>query len=491
VHRNADVPNQSALAGQVIRDGDENVLMPIIEITYGPPARAAPPRRRHLLAAAIFFAVIAVYGSLVPLEYEPIAWDAAVNRFRHIQYLELDIKSRADWVANILLFIPLGFLFLGGIAADRTRAVAVAAALPVVIVLGTCSLALEFTQLWFPRRTVSQNDILAEMIGAVVGAGLWILVGQAVVDWVRSFTTDRRVQSRVHKLLQLYTFGLVIYSILPLDLTISVGELYDKYKMGRMVLVPLTYDYGSYPLMIYNVLVDLLVFVPVGMLAARGLFQELPSLRSVAEAIAIGALLVVGIELAQLIVYSRISDVTDLVTCTTGVSVGAWLAHRLQPTAPHMVLPSRHQIAGARLILWTVLVLVYTAILIAVFWFPFDFHVDSDFAEPRLAQFFDVPFRRMYRGTEFKAIRQFLRKTLMFGVLGALWVPLAAHLNVTHVMRRLFLAGALLYCVILATGIEMGQVFLPSHSPDFTDVLLCTLGAGSGMLLANFVRRQR
>ncbi|MDH3719803.1 MAG: VanZ family protein, partial [Planctomycetota bacterium] len=417
--------------------------------------------------------------------------DTAVSRFQNIQYLDFDVQSRTDWVANILLFIPLGFLFLGWIAADRKWAVALAAALPVVIVLGTFSLALEFTQLWFPRRIVSLNDILAQRIGAFVGAGLWIVVGQAVVNWVRSFTTNRHVQGRVHKLLQLYAFGLVIYSILPLDLTISVGELYDKYKMGRMVLVPLSYGYDSFATLIYNVVVDLLVFVPVGMLAARGVFQELRFLRSVAEAVAIGALLVVGIELAQLIVYSRVSDVTDLATCTTGVGVGAWLAHRLQPAATQTILPTRQQIAGPQLTLWTVLVLVYTLILIAVFWFPFDFHVDSDFAQPRLAQFFDVPFRRMYRGSEFKAITEFLRKTLLFGVLGALWVPLAAQLNVPPIIRRLFLAGALLYCVALAAGIELGQVILPSHSPDFTDVVLCVLGAGSGMLLANYVRRQK
>ncbi|MDH3719366.1 MAG: hypothetical protein OES79_14700, partial [Planctomycetota bacterium] len=113
----------------MIRDGDEYVLMPIIEITYGPRARAAPPRRGHLLAAAIFFAGIAVYGSLVPLEYEPIAWDTAVSRFQNIQYLDFDVQSRTDWVANILLFIPLGFLFLGWIATDRKWAVALAAAL--------------------------------------------------------------------------------------------------------------------------------------------------------------------------------------------------------------------------------------------------------------------------------------------------------------------------------------------------------------------------
>ncbi len=318
---------------------------------------------------------------------------------------------------------------------------------------------------------------------------MWLLAGQALVDWLRSFATNNQPGSRSHKLLQLYTLGLVIYSVLPLDLTIRLGELYDKYKQGRMVLVPLAYNYDSLPDLIYNLLVDALVFVPVGMLAVRGIFQELPARRSVIRAVAIGGLLALGIELAQLIVYSRVSDVTDLIICTLGVGLGAWLVQYWQPGSSAVRRPVGQQIFKPRFALWAAVVVGYTLVVIAVFWFPFDFRAESDFAKPRLARFFEVPFKWMYRGSEFKAIREFLRKTLFFGGLGAVWVQLVWQLQVPPVIRRLFLAAGMVYCVALAIGIELGQVILPSHTPDFTDVLLCTLGAGLGIMLGNFVRK--
>ena len=80
-----------------------------------------PPRRGHLQLATVAFFMLAVYGSLVPLRYQPIAWDEAIQRFRNIPYLQLSVAGRADWVSNILLFIPLGFLCLGAIAVDQRR----------------------------------------------------------------------------------------------------------------------------------------------------------------------------------------------------------------------------------------------------------------------------------------------------------------------------------------------------------------------------------
>ena len=82
-------------------------------------ARDVPvPRRGHVLAAALAFTLIAVYGSFVPLNYRPLPWDDALARFRNIPFLDIGIKSRADWVANILLFIPLGCFWCGVVLVD-------------------------------------------------------------------------------------------------------------------------------------------------------------------------------------------------------------------------------------------------------------------------------------------------------------------------------------------------------------------------------------
>ena len=54
-----------------------------------------------------------VYGSLIPFELRPHTLPEAWNEFLHIRYLNLDVVSRADWIANIVLYIPLGFLAVG------------------------------------------------------------------------------------------------------------------------------------------------------------------------------------------------------------------------------------------------------------------------------------------------------------------------------------------------------------------------------------------
>ena len=54
---------------------------------------------------------------------------------------------------------------------------------------------------------------------------------------------------------------------------------------------------------------------------------------------------------------------------------------------------------------------------------------------------------------------------------------------------RVLLAAAFGVCFLLAMGIELGQIVQPSHTPDFSDVMLCTIGASAGMLVATRVWR--
>jgi hypothetical protein len=140
----------------------------------------AAPRCRLLVAAAAYAAFV-IYGSLVPLRFEPLPLAEAVARFRGIPFLQLGAGERADWVANILLFIPLGFLASGVATGGRGGWRSLLTLPPAIVACGALSVAIEFAQLWFPQRTVSQNDIAAEVLGATIGAGFWLAVGPAVV----------------------------------------------------------------------------------------------------------------------------------------------------------------------------------------------------------------------------------------------------------------------------------------------------------------------
>ena len=75
-------------------------------------------------------------------------------------------------------------------------------------------MALEFTQLWFPPRTVSQNDVVAETLGAALGVVLWLAVGQPLGEWLRS--AGARQRRPVERWLVMYLAGFALYSVLPL-----------------------------------------------------------------------------------------------------------------------------------------------------------------------------------------------------------------------------------------------------------------------------------
>jgi len=454
--------------------------------------RSGWPLRRHYLLVALFITVVAVYGSLVPLRYRALGFHEAIERFKEIPYLSLGVGSRADWVANILLFIPISYCWLAVLMVDRRLAGLSALAVPLVVLLSAVlSMALEFTQLWFPPRTVSQNDVIAEIIGAAIGAVVWLVIGQTITDWLRCYTIEQRPKRQIDWLLEAYLIGLLLYSVLPLDLTISPAELVHKYRAGKICLIPFS-DIGRDFVTLYGLFRDVAVFIPVGMLAATWLTAAERPVRPMPTSVLLGGLVVLGIELVQLLVYSRFTSTGDLITGTFGVWVGAWVMRRWR------VREGEHQpqFASARSVkrawFWLGLAGVYSLFLIVVFCAPFESIDDPQQIRARFDGFLCVPFASLYRGTEFNAISEILKKGLFYGPLGAFFALAVVPLAVPRPIRRILLAGLLMVAAGIATSIEMAQVFLPPHVPDVTDVILCTAGAAVAMFVtARIVDRRR
>ena len=55
----------------------------------------------------------------------------------------------------------------------------------ILIPCGLLSAAIEFTQLYFPPRNTSINDVVAETLGGAIGILGWMLAGQRVTDYLR------------------------------------------------------------------------------------------------------------------------------------------------------------------------------------------------------------------------------------------------------------------------------------------------------------------
>ena len=144
-----------------------------------------------------FWTSAIVYGSLIPFELRDRTLEEAINLFVNIQYLDLGVVSRADWIANILLYIPFGYVTAAMFEAFIGRK-SNFSTIPITLILATTLIVgVEFIQLFFAPRTVSQNHLIKESMGTTLGLIIWhynhhqlkILVGYIFNAEQRSLNT--------------------------------------------------------------------------------------------------------------------------------------------------------------------------------------------------------------------------------------------------------------------------------------------------------------
>lgn len=434
-----------------------------------------------LLTLALSYLAFVIYGSLVPLDFHYLPFSAAIEKFRHIPFLHLGIGSRADWVANLILFIPLGFL-LCGLIARPTGALPVPLAVVLVSLFAiVLSGAIEFTQIYFPQRTVSQNDIYAECLGGIIGTVSWAISGPRIWAWIMVWFSASERSERWRIVLGLYVAGLFAYNVLPLDLTISPVEIYHKWTRGLIRLIPFASTDFSVVEFLYQNVVDILLWGPVGaalVYAGR---------KTVLRAATLTTLAVSGVELAQVFVFSRVTDTTDILTGAIGGLIGALIAKRFAVAEGEgggaakldSVLKSR------RLPVGSLGYLVWAITLCGIFWYPYDVTIKRDIVANAIDNFFSVPFESYYFGSEYRAITELLRKVLFFIPLG---VAVSAFMSSPGVKRRLpaavVKAGVALSLLLVPAVVEFGQIILPSHVAVSTDLVLEIAGAWIGYFLA-------
>ena len=187
--------------------------------------------RHHTFWIFTAYLLFVVYGSLLPFEYREYTLAQAIELFAGIGYLDLGVVSRADWMANIVLYIPLAYLCCAWILG--MRAVSTGRYLALLLVFAIClavAVAVEFTQIFFAPRTVSLNDLLAETLGTLGGISLWAF-GRGRIMQLRDAFAVGGHQSVVAAIAA-YGMVYVALSLFPYDFLISIRELAWKLESG-------------------------------------------------------------------------------------------------------------------------------------------------------------------------------------------------------------------------------------------------------------------
>lgn len=418
--------------------------------------------------AWLIYATFVVYGSLVPFDFHPLPFDQAWAAFRQTPFLTLGVESRADWIANGVLYFPLGFLGVRALSGGSG-----ARLLPVLVSLtlaGLLAFAVEFAQLAFPPRTVSQNDLLAECLGSLFGVIAAHRLGPWLARWWQAWKND--LTSVAHHAWQAYALGYLLFCFFPFDFLVSRPELLNKLGSGNLGWL-FAFPEASFTSWLRTLLllaVEAALTVPIGF----GLGARLRPQQALRRGVVVGAMVGLAIEIGQIFIASGVSQGASVFSRAAGTGLGAWLGAGWQKGS----LNSARGWLGRHL-LW--LLLPYLALLgFASGWGSHPWqgwgHALRSWDELRF-----LPFYYHYFTTEAAALVSLGSVVLSYAPLAVIaWAG----------MVRAGAAAAL--AVMVALIFETGKLFLAVIHPDPTNVLLA--GASVWLLVKGITlleRRQR
>jgi len=415
--------------------------------------------------AAILYAGVLAYLSLIPLDYRPLPLAEAWRIFRAVPNLELGILNRADWVANLLAYLPLGFLVTAALHGRDARARPWAA----VVAVGLCALpifAIEFTQVFFRPRTVSQNDLVAELLGSAIGAVAWFPLRHRLDRW--AWSLGRGGEQARTAVLYAYAVAYLALSLFPYDFIVSAADLAWKIGSGSYGLIFAPGQCNGLVSCTVRIGVETIACAPLGWLWATRLRN--PTTGVAGRALLIGALLGLAIEAGQFLIASGTSQGASVAARAAGFLAGALAAGSFR------TVDQRTLVAWGRALTWVLAVPYLVVIALAAGW-PGSGHLSIGAVLDRLPEFRLMPFYYHYFVPETHAMLSALAHLALYapvGVAAWLWRGRSTH-------------GAgvgVLVALALAVVVEASKAFLPGKHPDFTNALI---GGASAWLVFHTV----
>ena len=423
-------------------------------------------KTRGVLAFWAFLVLaFAAYGSLLPFRLRGVGFDEALIRFANIEYLDLGAPNRADWIANILLYVPSAFLLTGAFAGTRRNALSRAAGVlcAAVICIGIAVL-IEFLQIFIFPRTVSLNDLLAESIGVALGIGLWFTTSVPMVDLVRKLKLGGAAAIEGGLWAYIALYGL--YALFPFDFVVSERELavrLDRLLSGGGTVEPRPLIDMSRMVWVIS---SILAAAPIGALAKL----RAPQVTG-AALLFIGAVVGLVVETVQIFIFSSQVHLVTPVLVALGLCVGAFATEtagrypiwRWRETARFVGLAMIAPVLCVLIVLYRIIGGPYLSVsealssLQTVSYWPFYYH---------------------YYVSEMRALSSLVEIGALYFAFGAaIWAASGAPLH-KHVRALAILGG------LLALVLETARAFKPELHPDYTNVLIAMTASGvAGVIL--------
>lgn len=419
----------------------------------------------------VIYAIVVVYGSLVPLAYTPVPLGEAIARFSDIRFLDLSLKQRADWIANGVLYFPLG-LFAAMAIDPRKRSRSVAAVVLASLLGCVLATVVEFTQIQFPPRVVSINDLIAEFCGTTLGAITSFVFKRRFFDFVGSFATTVSLAAFLISIT--FVFGYIFASLFPFDFLVTIDELRWKFSARPPTWFAGVFSCGGDLHCLFKLPVEFFISIPVGIILASGILHRTKNDQASSYLVPI-IILSIGIQFIQLFTHSGQPAVISVVVRAAGFMLGL---HAYS----HRAIYWRYLLKNLPLLALPVS-LVYFVLLIIVHGFHhFDFQgVSTVFAKLESSRY--LPFYLHYRSSEQEALRSLLSVFAMYLPVGLFFGLLEARKGYSKDLTTRCLFSTLMIILLVTAG----RVFFSPLRMDVTNFFVGLVSAYCGLQILRLI----
>lgn len=362
-----------------------------------------------LIAAAIIVAVI-LYGSLYPFTFHQP--EGGVGPLRNLVGTWAETPGRGDFVANIFLYLPLGFF--GSLAVARSGLI-LPRILLVTLAGGLLSTTMELAQYYIAERVSAADDVYANLTGTVLGAIVGSFAGRDFL-WV---PFREAAANRVPCLLLVLWLAYRLYPYVP---TIDLHKYWDALKPVVFHPRPTGYDLFRYTA----------IWLTVGSLieavgGRRRGWLHFP-------------LFIAAVLAAKVVIIGKALSAAEI--AGAAVALAVWLLLAVSVSA-------RIRAAGT--------VLLFSAYIVAERLEPFQFSAYG-------RAFGWIPFHSFLYGSVEVNITSFLEKAFLYGALIWLLDKSGLRPGVSTIL-----------VVILLFATSWAQTYLLGRSAEITDALMALL----------------
>ena len=441
-------------------------------------AAKAFPGRGFCLSMLLLFYIFLFYGSLTPFAFKPvhIDWNEGVSQ---ILATGGHVESQMDWYVNLFLGIPAGFFMLGVLCLDKKTFWSAIYVLPVVFVCFLMAFIVERLQLYTINRNCALSDIIAQTCGAGIGCVIWAISGQAIWHELRRCWNGSRIQGAISAFIVLYFFALIIDAWSPFDFIYILGDIWGRWKNHTVFWIPFSEFHSGMTLYaLSKTLLYLYLYIPIGMYCQwqsnilkesgdnpnsilKRLLRDHPLVFTIISALIISTILFLG----QFFIQSRTLYVTDIFISVLAAPIGFIVFNQ-----------------KSRCYIRSISIASLIAILVAMvgyYWTPFNFSIDA-FKNGNVFTVYQlIPLADYQRSHTITAINR---------LLSSMEFSIVITLSLRQILSNVKYGGWLTLAIsaLIFTLMEGGQLFLPSRTFTFSDIILQTLFSAGTLKMYSF-----